>query len=181
MCTSLSTYLRMKDKDKFSSNLGVLWLDISDSTGNTQSSLNWEIYEITNISHSTNAKLITDLQSFKHLRRWVGSASFQLGWILRCTKERLGQEERQIFSWHVSLVTSRIPIFGWQRHRRRTGVCNWKGRGSALHQRPWKQGNNEEHGVNGFFIYQWQLVTSLKRNHLRASGVVYSLFGCSQH
>lgn len=98
----------MKDKDKFSSNLGVLWLDISDSTGNTQSSLNWEIYEITNISYSTNAKLITDLPSFKHLRGWVWSASFQLGWILRCKNQGLGQEEPQIFSWHVSLVTCSV-------------------------------------------------------------------------
>lgn len=80
MCTSLSTYLRMRDKDKFCSNLGVLWFDISDSTGNTQRSRNWEIYEITNISNSTNAKLIIDLHSSEHLRWWMWSASFQLIW-----------------------------------------------------------------------------------------------------
>lgn len=35
-------------------------------------------------------------------------------------------------------------------------------------------GNNKDRDINGFFIYQWQLMTCLKRGNLQASHVVHS-------
>lgn len=35
-------------------------------------------------------------------------------------------------------------------------------------------GNNKDRDINGFFVYQWQPMTCLKRDDLQASHVVHS-------